>query len=137
MCSLPTRPLGRRATGKPDPIVELEIRGTRMTTLRSTLQACPESALAARFDDSKWPSDGEDFGVIDCSPSIFSKVLDVLRVRKRARWSKQDSQKKEAQMKLFRVVIAAGDRASFEEFVGMYFPDCEAFVMDWVKFEGS
>ena len=55
-------------TGEPDPIVELDVRGTRMTTLRSTLQACPKSALAARFDDSKWPSGGKDFGVIDCSP---------------------------------------------------------------------
>ena len=44
---------------------------------------------------------------------------------------------KKAGMKLFRVVIAAGDRASFEKFVGMYFPGCEVFVMGWVKFEGS
>ena len=125
------------ATGKPDPVVELDVRGTRMTTLRSTLQACSESALAARFDDSKWPSDGKDFGVIDCSPLIFSKVLDVLRMRKRARWSNRDAQKQEANMRVFRVMIASGNRAPFEEFVGMYFPGCEAYVMDWVTFEGS
>ncbi|CAM9403308.1 unnamed protein product [Ascophyllum nodosum] len=125
------------ATGKPDPVVELDVRGTRMTTLRSTLQACSESALAARFDDSKWPSDGKDFGVIDCSPLIFSKVLDVLRMRKRARWSNRDAQKQEANMMVFRVMMASGNRAPFEEFVGMYFPGCEAYVMDWVTFEGS
>lgn len=41
------------AIGKGDAVVELSVRGTRMTTLHSTLQACPESALAARFDANK------------------------------------------------------------------------------------
>ncbi|CAM9403604.1 unnamed protein product [Ascophyllum nodosum] len=123
------------ATGKPDPVVELliDVRGTRITTLRSTLlQAFPESALAARFNDSKGPSDGKDFGVIDCSPSIFSKVLDVLRTKKRARWLKTGKYED-----FSNAMIASGDRAPFEEFVGMYFPGCEAYVMDWVTFEGS
>ncbi|CAN0242941.1 unnamed protein product [Ascophyllum nodosum] len=74
------------ASGTPDPVVELNVRGTTMTTLSSTLRACPESALAARFDETKWPSDGKDFGKIDCRPSSFSKVLDVLRMRKRSVW---------------------------------------------------
>lgn len=60
-----------------------------MTTLRSTLQACPDSALATRFDEDKWPATDKDVDehgrrLIDCSPSVFSKVLDVLRARKRA-----------------------------------------------------
>ncbi|CAB1115667.1 unnamed protein product [Ectocarpus sp. CCAP 1310/34] len=38
------------AAGKEDTVVELSVRETRLTTLRSTLQACPDSALAARFD---------------------------------------------------------------------------------------
>ena len=41
------------------------------------------------------------------------------------------------EIKVIRVVIAAGDRTSVEQFVGMYFPGCEAFVMDWVEFEDS
>ena len=117
------------ASGKPDPVVELIVSGARMATLRSTLQVCPESALAARFDESKWPVDGKDFGVIDCSPSSFSKVLDVLRLRKRVKWSPS------TQTKTFRLVeIPEVDRVCFEEFVGMYFPGCENFITDWVWF---
>ena len=123
--------------GKSDPVVELNVRVTRMTTLQSTLQACPESVLAAWFNDSRWSSDGKYFGVIDCSPSIFSKVLDVLRMRKRAKWSKRDAQNMVVEIKVIRVVIAAGDRTPFEQFAGMYFPGCEAFVRDSVEFEDS
>lgn len=120
------------ASGKSDPVVELSIRGTRMTTLRSTLQACPESALAARFDESKWPVEGKDFGVIDCSPSSFSKVLDVLRLKNRAKWSPSTQIKT-----LGCVEIPKVDRVFFEEFVGMYFPGCEDFIMDCVTFRKS
>ncbi|CAM9889877.1 unnamed protein product, partial [Hapterophycus canaliculatus] len=73
-------------------VVDLTVRGTRMTTLHSTLQACPDSAFAARFDEDKWPPTAKDVDehgrrvVEDCSPSVFSKVLDVLRMRKRAAW---------------------------------------------------
>ena len=80
------------AAGKVDPVVELSVRGTRMTTLPSTLQACPDSALAVRFDDEKWPAAEKDLDEhgrrkIDCSSSVFSKVLDVLRMRKRSAWT--------------------------------------------------
>lgn len=118
-----------------DFVIELSVRGTRMTTLRSTLQACPDSALAARFDEDKWPATEKDVDergrrMIDCSPSVFSKVLDVLRMRKRASWA--------AGSEVCcgdcgaRVAVRAGDRAAFEEFVGMYFPGRESFIMDMV-----
>ena len=119
----------------PDPVVELNVRGTRMATLRSTLRACPESALAARFDETKWPSDGKDFGVIDCCPSSFSKVLDVLRMRKRAACYLGDPQGKVVEANTGRVTISTSDRESFEEFIDMYFPGCEGFVMDVVEFQ--
>ena len=124
------------ASGTPDPLVELNVRGTTMTTLRSTLRACPESALAARYDETKWPSDGKDFGKIDCRPSSFSKVLDVLRMRKRSGWYLDGQREKVAEAKnTGRVTISTFDRESFEEFVRMYFPGCEGFVMDVVEFQ--
>lgn len=66
------------AAGKEDAVVELSVRGTRLTTLRSTLQACPGSALAARFDESKWPAtekdvDARGWRVMDCRPSVFRR----------------------------------------------------------------
>lgn len=124
------------ASGKSDAVVELNVRGTKMITLRSTLQACRESALAARFDESKWLSDGTDFGLIDCDPSSFSKVLDVLRMRKRENWSHRASVKG-LETSTSHVTVTAEDRVPFEEFVGMYFPGCEGFVMDAVKFRES
>lgn len=39
------------AGGKEDDVIDLSVRGISITTLRSTLQACPESALAARFNE--------------------------------------------------------------------------------------
>ncbi|CAN0266648.1 unnamed protein product, partial [Laminaria digitata] len=82
------------AAGGQDIVVELNVRGTRMTTLRSTLQACPRSVLATMFDAERWPSideDNDEHGgrFIDVSPSCFSKILDVLRMRKRASWSRR------------------------------------------------
>lgn len=120
------------AGGKRDAVMELSVRGTRMTTLRSTLQACPDTALAVRFNEDKWPpieKDMDDRGrlVMDCSPSVFSKVLDVLRTRKRAaRAGSGDANK----MGSDRVVVKAPDRGCFDEFVGMHFPGCDNFVMD-------
>ncbi|CAN0305197.1 unnamed protein product, partial [Laminaria digitata] len=48
------------AAGEQDAVVELNVRGTGMTTLRSTLQACPRSALAPMFDEARWPATGKD-----------------------------------------------------------------------------
>lgn len=41
------------AAGNEYPVAELNLRGSRVTTLLSTLQACPDSALAARFNKDK------------------------------------------------------------------------------------
>ena len=123
------------ASGKDDPVIELKVRGKRITTLASTLQACKESALAARFEELYWPPDGNYFGVIDCRPSIFSKVLDVLRIRKREKWSQRESHKGIGVNVVSKVSITADDQASFKEFVGMHFSGCEGFVMDMVEFQ--
>ncbi|CAN0382721.1 unnamed protein product, partial [Laminaria digitata] len=65
------------AAGEQDAVVELNVRGKRMTTLRSTLQACPRSALAAMFNEERWPAtdkDKDEHGrrLIDCDPTCFS-----------------------------------------------------------------
>lgn len=127
------------AAGKEDQVIELSVRGTRMTTLRSTLQVCHESALAARFDEDKWPATEkglDDHGrqVVDCSPTVFFKILDVLRMRKREAWDGRNNKKGKLPGQKVFVVIKAGDRTAFEKFVNMYFPGCESFVMDYVDF---
>eukprot|EP00752_Nemacystus_decipiens_P018449 g16539.t1 len=125
------------AAGEEDPVVELNVRGSRVTTLLSTLRACPDSALAARFDKSKWPAtegevDDQGRRMIDCSPSVFSKVLDVLRVRKRVAWAPTDALQQPGG-DLVRVAVKAADREAFEEFVDKYFPgNLQSFVMDCV-----
>lgn len=132
------------AAGKRDTVVELNIRGTFVTTLSSTLQACPDSALAARFNENTWPANGKDADehgrrFVDCDPACFSKILDVLRMRKRAGWVLSDSllSPRENDAEAVRVVVKAADRLCFEEFVNMYFPACESFIMDLVDFEIS
>eukprot|EP00903_Cladosiphon_okamuranus_P014564 g13508.t1 len=120
------------AAGEEDPVIELNVRGTRMTTLRSTLQACPDSALAARFDKDKWPAtekEMDDRGrqVIDCSAYAFSKVLDVRRMRKQRAWPTA----KGRGHGFACIVVKPGDRTAFEEFVGVYFPGSEDFIMDY------
>lgn len=73
--------------GNEDTVVELSVRGTRITTLLSTLKIFPDSAFAARFDDVKWPiaeKEVDEHGrrmINDCSPSVSSKVLDILRMK--------------------------------------------------------
>ncbi|CAN0390995.1 unnamed protein product, partial [Ectocarpus fasciculatus] len=124
------------ATGTEEDVVELSVRGARVTTLRTTLQICPESSLATRFDEDKWPpaeKDLDDNGrrVIDCKPSVFSKVLDVLRMAKRASWARGDDGQQVNEKA--RVTINAVDRAEFEEFVDMYFKGCENFIMEYVE----
>ncbi|CAM9442602.1 unnamed protein product [Hapterophycus canaliculatus] len=117
-------------------VVELSVRGTRMTTLRSTLLACPDSAFAARFDENKWTPTEKDVDadgrrvIDDCSPSVFSKILDVLRVRKRKAWACSGDGDDGSDV---RVVVEAADREAFEEFVHMYFTDRESFITDLVQ----
>ncbi|CAN0237057.1 unnamed protein product, partial [Discosporangium mesarthrocarpum] len=46
--------------GKGDSVVELNVRGRFMSTMRSTLRLCSNSALAAKFDENRWPATGGD-----------------------------------------------------------------------------
>ncbi|CAN0468752.1 unnamed protein product [Ectocarpus sp. 12 AP-2014] len=124
------------ANGQEEDVVELSVRGTEMTTLRSTLRICLDSALAAQFDEDKWPAAKKDIDsngrrVIDCKPSVFSKVLDILRMAKRARWA--GGEDLQGMNETPRVTIKAGDRLAFEEFVDMYFKGCESFIMEHVS----
>ncbi|CAM9105415.1 unnamed protein product, partial [Laminaria digitata] len=125
------------AAGEQDAVVELNVRETRMTTLRSTLQACPRSALAAMFNEERWPAtdkDKDEHGrrLIDCNPVCFSKILDVLRMRKRASWSPRatpEKQKESSGRCPGAVLIKKADLKAFRTAVHMYFPGCESFIM--------
>lgn len=122
------------ASGTKDEVVELSVQGARVTTLRSTLQACPESALAARFDEGKWPVHEKEVDEngrrkIDCTPTAFAKLLDILRMRKRAGWASNEGQDG-CGIQPVRVIVREEDFADFTEFVDMYFPGCESFIMD-------
>ena len=124
------------AAGEQETVVELNVRGVRMTTLRSTLQACPRSALATMFED-RWPAtdkDKDEHGrrLIDCDPTCFSKILDVLRMRKRASWSRGVTpEKQEGSLGKCPGAIAVkkADLKTFRAAVQMYFPGCESFIM--------
>lgn len=123
---------------KEDPVIELIVRGagtsTRMATLLSTvIQTCPpESFLAVRFERwSRTNDDKDEHGrrqIDDCSPHVFNKLLDVLRMKKRVSWDGGGGSR------LVRVAVKACDRASFEELVSVYFYGCESFVMNSVQF---
>lgn len=126
------------AVGKEDPVVELSVRGSRVTTLLSTLQVCPESFLAIKFNENRWPATDKDVDqhgrrLIDCRPSVFAKVLDVLRMRKRAGWSRTASSHR-GRDNIGRIIVKADDRDAFEEFVEKHFPgDLQSFIMDCVE----
>lgn len=106
------------AAGREDAVVELtfpEARPTAtITTMLSTLRVCSDSALAAKFNSS-W-AESKDWGVIrDCSPVVFSKVLDVLRMRKRAAWA--GSVDGQGGTPMVRVAVNVTDRDSFKQYV--------------------
>ena len=75
--------------GETKDIIEMDVSGEKMTTKRSTLMLCAESALARKFDEKVWAqdeggigSDSDDEGVpIDHSAYSFGKILDQLRLR--------------------------------------------------------
>ena len=125
------------AAGEQDAVVELNVRETRMTTLRSTLQACPRSALAAMFNEERWPAtdkDKDEHGrrLIDCDPICFSKILDALRMRKRASWGRgvtPDKQEGDNGSCPGAISIKKNDLKAFRTAVQMYFPGCESFIM--------
>ena len=81
------------ASGKEDKVVEMSVRGVSVTTLRSTLEVCPDSVFIAWFADRWSGGNGKDEDgryKVDCDPTSFSKILDVMRMRKRAGWAERD-----------------------------------------------
>ncbi|CAM9417510.1 unnamed protein product [Laminaria digitata] len=130
------------AAGEQDTVVELNVRRTRVTTLLSTLQACPRSALAAMFNEDRWPATDKDKDqhggrLIDCNPICFSKILDVLRMRKRASWihgATGGGEEEESRGVLpGGVLIKQADAEAFDAAINMYFPGCESFIADLVQ----
>ncbi len=126
------------AAGQKDPVVELSVRGprstARITTLLSTLQVCPDSVLARRFNSS-WTESKDAHGrsvITDCTPTVFSKVLDVLRMRKRVAWAKGIGWQNGVPC---RVTVRQADRESFLRYVNMYFVGCETFITDVIQFQ--
>lgn len=129
------------AAGAVDCVVELNIRGVPVATLRSTLQACPDSVFATWFGE-RWPAKSKDVDEqgrfkVDCDPSCFSKILDVMRMQKRASWAGCDDVLGKSGRRTARVAIAVADRGAFEEAVDMYFPGCTDCVMDCVDLSKS
>ncbi|CAM9747256.1 unnamed protein product, partial [Ectocarpus sp. 6 AP-2014] len=126
------------ARGEEDPVVELNVRGRSITTLYSTLHACPDSVFAAWFAE-RWSGgkgvDEDGRYKVNCDPCCFSKILDVMRMRKRAGWAEHDEIVKHAGGgDTIRVRVSEADRENFEDAVKMYFPNCTRFVMDLVRF---
>ena len=117
--------------------MELNVRGTRMTTLRSTLQACPRSALAAMFNEDRWPATDKDRDpdggrLIDCNPTCFAKIIDVLRIRKRASWTQGATPEKQEGLGgkcPGAIIFYKADLKTLRAAVQMYFPGCESFIM--------
>lgn len=139
------------AAGKRDPVVEFSVRGEHFTTLRSTLQACPESVLAIRFNGEIGPStkkDRDNHGrhVLDCDPFCFGKILDVLRIRKREAWNPMvhpindgdddtdtGTQGKGTEDSLAYVVVPKRHQVAFDTLVRTYFKGYEDFVNGLVQ----
>lgn len=128
------------ARGEEDPVVELNVRGRSITTLYSTLHACPDSVFAAWFAE-RWSGgkgvDEDGRYKVNCDPSCFSKILDVMRMRKRAGWAEDDQIVKNAGGgDTIRVRVSEADREKIEDAAKMYFPNCTGFIMDLVGFTG-
>ena len=126
------------ASGKKDEVVELSVRGTRMTTLRSTLTLFPDSVFVTWFNGNWQPTPREldEHGrrIVDCSPKAFSKVLDILRMKKRLGWVVRGTQGHDGDaVTPVPVIVRQEDRACFIEFVNMYFPGSENVILDLVK----
>ncbi|CAM9357031.1 unnamed protein product, partial [Ectocarpus sp. 8 AP-2014] len=128
------------ARGEEDPVVGLNVRGRSITTLYSTLHACPDSVFAAWFAE-RWSGgkgvDEDGRYKVNCDPSCFSKILDVMCMRKQAGWAEDDDIVKNAGGgDTIRVRVSEADRENFEDAVKMYFPNCAGFIMDLVGFTG-
>ena len=125
------------ASGKQDEVMELSVRGVSMTTLRSTLEVCPDSVFIAWFADRWSGGSGKDEDgryEVDCDPTSFSKILDVMRMRKRAGLAERDDVIKDSGAgQTVRVQVLASRFEAFEVAVDMYFPNCAGFIMDLVE----
>lgn len=129
------------AAGGEDAVIDLNVRGTKTTTLRSTLRACPTSDLATMFDDDKTPAEEKDADgngrlFIDCKPSVFDKVLEVLRLKKRESWASSKERQPDnisGGIHPNFVVVDQQDLQGLKEFVGKHFSGCQAFIADMVK----
>ncbi|CAN0145752.1 unnamed protein product, partial [Scytosiphon promiscuus] len=113
-------------------VVELSVRGVSVTTLQSTLETCPESVFPT------WFREGNEDGrlKVDCDPKSFSKILDVMRMRKRSLWAAHDEKgviEEAIGRHTIRVSIPEGDRACFRGAVQNFFPGCEYFIMGLVE----
>lgn len=122
------------ASGKEHEVVELSVHGTRVTTLRSTRTIYPDSVFSTWFNGNWKPTekDLDDQGrrMVDCSPTAFSKVLDVLRMRKRARWALQEKEGKGGGVvEPIPGTVREADRPCLDEFVNNYFPRRESLTM--------
>ncbi len=69
-----------------DDVIELNVGGQRMTTLRSTLTVVPNSKLARMFSkdnrEKNLPMDKQGAVFFDYNPTYFSYLLDQLRAIK-------------------------------------------------------
>lgn len=144
--------------GEEDAVVELSVRGVSVTTLRSTLETCPSSVFLAWFGEGKPTGDDEsdddrhggsgnhregpdtvgEGGClrVDCDPKCFSKILDVMRMRKRAAWAAREENgaiREAVGGYTIRVSILESDRPRFKGVVRMFFPGCEGFIMGLVE----
>lgn len=141
----------RVARGEEDCVVELSVRGMSVTTLRSTLEACPDCVFPSWLGErsSETGSEDEDGCVqagladedgrlrVDCDPNCFSKILDVMRMRKRAAWAAAADEEKgrggAVGEHTIRISIPENDRGCFAEAVHTFFPGCEEFIMGLVE----
>lgn len=131
-------------------VVELSVRGVSVTTLRSTLEICPGSVFPEWLREGKSTSDNDDGEdgdeddlhdrsgrlKIDCEPKCFSKILDVMRMRKRSAWAAHDESGVITEAVggyTIRVSIPESDRACFKGAVWMFFPGCEHVIMGLVE----
>lgn len=137
------------ARGEEDSAVELSVRGMSVTTLRSTLGACPDSVFPAWLSEQALEPESEDDDgcgtgrltdedgrlKIDCDPSCFSKILDVMRMRKRASWAADEENAHAGAVgaHTIRIPIPENDRGRFNEAVGTFFPGCEEFIIGLIE----
>ena len=137
------------ARGEEDRVVELSVRGMSVTTLRSTLEACPKSLFSSWFSEEDSESELDDESgrgkgglvdedgryKVDCDPNYFSKIMDVMRMRKRASWA--GGVERDLAYGLtrgtIRLPINENDRRPFKEAVRAFFPSCEEYIMGLIE----